>query len=100
MSTHPPDVSAYCVNVVARNPKDEDRATPPIEVLVDTGAELTWLPQDQLRQIGVVPRHQRRFATPTRQVVTRDVGYAVLAAEGFETTDEGVFTEPREPKAL
>jgi len=26
--------------------------------------------------------------------VTRDIGYAILAAEGFETTDEVVFGEP------
>src|SRR5881296_927077 len=31
MSTHPPNVSAFDVAVVARNPKDEDRATPPID---------------------------------------------------------------------
>jgi len=100
MSTYPRNVSAYRVTVVARNPKDEDRATPPIEVLVDTGSELTWLPQEELRQIGVVPRHQRSFATATGQVVTRDVGYAILAAEGFETADEVVFAEPGDAKLL
>src|SRR5437667_11354490 len=93
VSTYPRNVSAYRVTVVARNPKDEDRATPPIEVLVDTGSELTWLPQDELRQIGVVPTHQRSFATATRQVVPRDVGYAILAAEGFETAAVVVLPE-------
>jgi predicted aspartyl protease len=100
MSTYPPDVSAYRVNVVARNPKDEDRATPPIEVLVDTGSELTWLPEEALRQIGVTPRHKRSFITATGQVVIRDVGYAILAAEGFETADEVVFAEPGDANLL
>ncbi len=67
---------------------------------MDTGSELTWLPQDELRQIGVVPRHQRSFATATGKVVTRDVGYAILAAEGFETADEVVFAEPGDAKLL
>jgi predicted aspartyl protease len=31
--------------------------------------------------------------TATKEVVERDVGYAVLAAEGFETVDEVVFAE-------
>ena len=87
-------MSLFRVNVVARNPKDETRETPPIEALVDTGSELTWLPADVLRAANIVPRRTRTFLTATRQTVTRDVGYAILAAEGFETTDEVVFGEP------
>jgi clan AA aspartic protease len=87
-------VSLFRVNVVARNPKDESRATPPIEALVDTGAELTWLPADLLAQVGIVRRRQRTFVTATRQSVARDVGYAILSSEGYETTDEVVFAEP------
>ncbi|MBI5480670.1 MAG: hypothetical protein HY906_17565 [Deltaproteobacteria bacterium] len=86
-------MSWFRVNVVARNPKDESRATPPLEVLVDTGAELTWLPTDQLTAIGVVPRRDRTFRTATGDSVVRKVGYAVLSAEGHETIDEVVFGE-------
>jgi predicted aspartyl protease len=81
----------FRVNVIARNPKQEDLSTPAIEALVDTGSELTWLPGDALRSIGIMPRRQRSFATATK--VTRDVGYAILAAEGYETNDEVVFGE-------
>jgi len=87
-------VSIFRVSVVARNPKDESRETPGIEAQVDTGSELTWLPADVLRVAGIAPRRQRTFLTATRQAVTRDVGYAILAAEGFETADEVVFAEP------
>jgi clan AA aspartic protease len=87
-------VSLFKVNIVARNPKNEDLATLPIEALVDTGSELTWLPAEALRQIGVSPRRKRRFATAINQPVVRDVGYAILSADGFETTDEVVFAEP------
>lgn len=82
------------MNVVARNPKDESRETPPVDALVDTGSELTWLPADVLRKAGIEPRRQRTVITATRQTVTRDIGYAILAAEGYETTDEVVFGEP------
>jgi len=84
----------FKVNVIARNPSDETRVTPAIEALVDTGSELTWLPTDVLMQIGVTPRRKRTFVTATKQMVSRDVGYAILAAEGYETTDEVVFAEP------
>ncbi|OLE80603.1 MAG: hypothetical protein AUF76_14540 [Acidobacteria bacterium 13_1_20CM_2_65_9] len=87
-------MSLFRVNVVARNPKDETRETPPIEALVDTGSELTWLPADVLGQVGITPRRKRTFLTATRQTVTRDVGYAILASEGFETADEVVFAQP------
>ena len=87
-------MSLFRVNVVARNPKDESLETAPIEALVDTGSELTWLPANVLEQAGIVPRRQRTFVTATRQTVTRDVGYAILASEGFETADEVVFGEP------
>ena len=87
-------MSLFRVNVVARNPKDENRETPPIEALVDTGSELTWLPADVLGQAGIVPRRKRTVVTATRQTVTRDVGYAILASEGFETADEVDFAEP------
>ena len=87
-------MSLFRVNVVARNPKDESRETPPIEALVDTGSELTWLPADLLQQAGIIPRRKRTFGTATRQTVTREVGYAILASENFETADEVVFAEP------
>ncbi len=87
-------MSVFHVNVVARNPKHEDAATPPIQCLVDTGSELTWLPSELLRAIGVETRRKRTFLTATKQTVTREVGYAILSAEGYETNDEVVFAEP------
>ncbi len=87
-------VSSFKVNVVACNPKREELATAPVEVLVDTGSELTWLPSDVLTNIGITPRRKRTFQTATKQSVQRDVGYAILRSEGYETADEVVFAEP------
>jgi predicted aspartyl protease len=87
-------VSLFRVNVVAKNPKDEARVTDRIEVLVDTGSELTWLPAPLLRGVGIDPRRHRTFTTATGVPVDRMVGYAVLEAEGHETVDEVVFGEP------
>jgi predicted aspartyl protease len=87
------DMSVFKVNVVARNPKNEELATAPLEALVDTGSELTWLPADVLRGAGITPRRKRIFATATRQRIEREVGYAILSAEGYATIDEVVFAE-------
>jgi len=87
-------MSMFKVGVVARNTKDESLTSPPMEALVDTGSELTWLPRDLLMSIRITPLRKRSFSTATQQLVTRETGYAILAAEGFETVDEVVFGEP------
>ena len=84
----------FKVNVVARNPKQEELATQPAEALVDTGSELTWLPGEILRNVGITPRRKRIFAKATQQEIEREVGYAILSADGYETNDEVVFAEP------
>jgi predicted aspartyl protease len=94
------DMSSFRVNVVAVNLTDNQRTTPPIEALVDTGSELTWLPADTLHAAGVVPRRNLTFQTATSQTVTRPIGYAILRAEGFETVDEVVFAEPADMSLL
>jgi len=88
------------VNVVARNPRSENLITPPVLALVDTGSELTWLPADVLLAVGITPRRKRLFATATQQQIERDVGYAILSAEGYETNDEVVFAEPADMTLL
>ena len=56
----------FKVNVIACNPQSEDRVTPAIDVLVDTGAELTWLPAELLKNIEIQPRRKRTFQTATK----------------------------------
>src|SRR5207253_10912565 len=87
-------MSAFKVNVVARNPKREELSTQPIPAVVDSGSELTWLPADVLASVGIAPRRKRMFSTATQQKVEREVGYAILSAEGYETNDEVVSAEP------
>jgi predicted aspartyl protease len=86
-------MGVFKVNVTARNPKCEELATQPLEALVDSGSELTWLPGDVLKGVGITPRRKRVFSTATQQKIEREVGYAILSAEGYETNDEVVFAE-------
>ncbi len=84
-------MSLFKVKIIAVNTKKEDARTPPIEVLVDTGSELTWLPKVLLDKAQIKPVRKRTFQTATKQTIEREVGYAILQAEGFETIDEVVF---------
>jgi predicted aspartyl protease len=81
------------VNLTAVNPKEEHRCTPPVEVMVDTGSELSWLPKRLLLEAGIIPRGKKRFVAATKEIVERDFGYAILQAEGYATNDEIVFAE-------
>ena len=83
----------FRINVVAVNPRDQQKVTVPVEVLVDTGSELTWLPADVLASAKISPLRKRAFLTATKQKVERQVGYAILRAENYETIDEVVFAQ-------
>ena len=86
-------MSIFKVNLYAANPKEEHRMTPPIEAMVDTGSELSWMPGQTLTDIGIHPRGKKRFNTADVKIVERDFGYAILSAEGYSTIDEVVFAE-------
>ena len=86
-------MSKFMVNLTAINPKEEHRCTPPIEVMVDTGSEVSWLPKQALLEAGITPRGKKRYKTATNQTVERDIGYAILSAEGYTTNDEIVMAE-------
>ena len=88
------------VNLTAINPKEEHRTTPPVEVMVDTGSELSWLPKQLLLDAGITPKGKKRFAAATKELVERDFGYAILTAEGYTTNDEIVFAEETDMSLL
>jgi hypothetical protein len=49
-------MSKFMVNMTAINPKEEHRCTSPLEVMVDTGSQLSWLPKQLLLNAGMTPR--------------------------------------------
>ena len=81
------------VNLTAINPSERQRQTPPVEVMVDTGSEVSWLPKKELQNIGIKPECKKRFIMANSDIIERDIGYAILTAEGFSTIDEVVFAE-------
>jgi predicted aspartyl protease len=80
-----------CEIVNVRRPK-KTAAVP--RLLVDSGSEYTWIPADTLKQLGVVvAKKDEQFQMANGMIITRQVGYAVVRAAGFETVDEIVFAE-------
>jgi predicted aspartyl protease len=64
-------------------------------LLVDTGSEYTWLPEEMLARIGVQrEKKDLQFIMANGTVVTRSVGFAILRVGKSFTIDEVVFAEP------
>jgi len=70
-----------------------ERRTLP-DTLVDTGAELSWAPLSVLEELGINPQKRLGFRTADGRAIYRDIGYAIVLADGTETVDEVVFAEP------
>jgi len=86
-------MSEFKVNLTAINPVDRQRRTPPVEAFVDTGAHSSWLPKQLLLAAGIKPEGKTQFEMANKQIIEREIGYAILTAEGYTTNDEIVFAE-------
>ena len=63
-------------------------------LMVDTGAESTWIDGSLLGRIGIEPRKKDlQFQMANGQIITRSAGYAVLKVDKAETVDEVVFAQ-------
>ena len=88
-------MGAFRIDVEVCRPGRRSRRLAVPRVLVDTGAELSWLPEGVLRAIGVeILKPGERFVTADGREIRRDVAIAVLRAGGFTTVDEVVLARP------
>jgi predicted aspartyl protease len=70
-------------------------------LLVDTGSEFTWVPEDLLMQAGIkVEKKDVPFQMANGQIITRSTGYAIFKTPQFETVDEVVFGQTGDLRLL
>ena len=65
-------------------------------VIVDTGTEYTWLPEELLARLGVAPVRIDRFQTADGRILDRSVGFAMLYAAGRSAPSIVVFAGNRD----
>ena len=70
------------------------------DVLVDTGSEYNWIPEDVLAELGVTPVRIDRFETADGRIVDRPVGLAVIFAGGRSAATMVVFASSGEMTLL
>ncbi len=91
----------FRVNCTAQNVAAPSKSVIIRQLVVDMGSEFTWIPREELDRIGVTVRKKDvPFVMANGVTITRDVGYAVLKVNGFETVDEVVFAQPGDIKLL
>lgn len=84
----------FTVGCRIENHHDPKKSVVIPRLVVDTGSEFTWVPATQLEKIGIEPRKRDlQIQMANGQIITRNVGYAVLKVEKSETIDEVVFAQ-------
>ena len=86
-------MGTFRTEITVENPTQSGRRVTLHSVLVDTGAELSWIPAAVLDSLGVERKKVRHFRQADGTVLTRQTGYVVLHVAGTETTDDVVFGE-------
>ncbi len=87
-------MGSFRVDVEIENPARPGERLRVPSVLVDTGAELSWLPAPLLESLGIERYNQWRFRQADGTVLERWAGSAWLYVEGKRTADDVVFGEP------
>ena len=88
------EMDTFRIDVELENPaRPGARAVVP-NVLVDTAAELSWIPAAILESLGVERLKSWRFRQADGSIVERWAGWAGIYLAGTSTVDEIVFGEP------
>lgn len=90
----PDDMGAFRVDMVLENPARPGDKRTLRSVLVDTGAELSWVPAAVLESLGVERNNKWRFRQADGSILERWTGTVVVQVAGKRAGDEVVFGEP------
>jgi predicted aspartyl protease len=87
------DMGTFRVEVEIENPVHPGRKRRLASVLVDTGAELSWVPAEILESLGIERYNKWHFRQADGTILERWAGAAFVHVAGKRTTDDVVFGE-------
>ena len=88
------DMGTFRTIIEIENPLRRGERRPLEGVLVDTGAELSWVPGPLLESLGILRDKRLDFRHASGTVLSRWTGIALVHAAGTWTVDHVVFGEP------
>lgn len=83
----------FSVRATIAHPTDPGRSAE-VELLVDTGATLSWIPREVLEQLGVPRLRRRSFVLADGRTVERETAGAIVRLNGNEANVTLVVAEP------
>ena len=92
----PTDMGSFRVDLEIENPARPGARRAVRSVLVDTGAELSWVPAEVLESLGVERNNEWRFRQVNGTVLERWTGSVLVYVAGKKAADEVVFGEPND----
>lgn len=90
------EMGTFRIDVEIENPTQEGFRERLPNVLVDTGAELSWIPAGILEALGIRRRKKWHFRQADGSVLERWAGEARVYAAGNYTVDEVIFGEAKD----
>jgi predicted aspartyl protease len=88
-----PDMGTFRIDVEIENPASPGPRASLRNVLVDTGAELSWFPARVLESLGIERRRRQDFRQADGTLLSRWTGPAFIYAADTTATDDVVFGE-------
>src|SRR6266705_813668 len=87
-------MGTFYTNCRVENQVDRKRSAEVPKLLVDSGAEFTWIDAATLKKIGVKrEKKDYTFVMANGQQITRPVGFAIIRIGDALTIDEVIFGE-------
>ena len=88
------ETGTFRIDIELVNPARPGEMRRLVNVLVDTGAELTWVPAHILESLGIERYSRWHFRQADGTILERWTGAAFVHVAGKRATDEVVFGEP------
>jgi predicted aspartyl protease len=90
------EMGTFRTTIEIENPARRGERRALENVLVDTGAELSWVPAPILESLDIQREKRLRFRQASGTVLERWTGIAIVHAGGTRTADDVVFGEPED----
>ncbi len=87
------------IQFTVAHPIEVNRSAP-VELLVDTGAVISFVPREILERLGIPKQSRRVFRLANGQSIERDVGGALFGWNGYTSIAPVVFAEPGDASLL
>lgn len=89
----------FSVRATIAHPSDSTRQAE-VELLVDTGATLSWVPREMVERLGMPRLRRQTFLVADGRTVERETAGAMVRVDGKEAIVTVVVAEPGDASLL